>query len=187
MEYVEPIKDIRSINEIKKELKEQSQRDLLLFVFGINTGIRVSDLLSLKVCDVWDGGEAKEFLVLAPSKNHEEQTIYLNNSVREELKIYLAEFPPQCHDYLFKSKKNDLPITRQQAYRIINTAAKKVGIPGKIGTHTPRKTFGYHAYRKGIAISIIKGIYQHHSSAETLKYIGIDKTEKQMIKVDVNL
>ncbi|MFC5733711.1 tyrosine-type recombinase/integrase [Cytobacillus gottheilii] len=183
MEYVDPIKDIQSINEIKKELKEQSQRDLLLFVFGINTGIRISDLLSLKVGDVSDGKETKEFLELEESQ----QTIYLNNSVRGELQNYLAQFTYQGEDYLFKSKKNDLPITRQQAYRIINTAAKKVGIPGKIGTHTLRKTFGYHAYRKGIAISIIKGIYQHHSSAETLKYIGIDKHEGQMIKVDVNL
>ena len=49
MEYVDPIKDIEKINAIKKKLKKQSQRDLLLFVFGINTGIRVSDLLTLKV------------------------------------------------------------------------------------------------------------------------------------------
>ncbi|WP_080844679.1 tyrosine-type recombinase/integrase [Cytobacillus gottheilii] len=183
MEYVDPIKDIQSINEIKKELKEQSQRDLLLFVLGINTGIRISDLLSLKISDVSDGSGTKEFLELEESQ----QTIYLNHAVRVELQKYLGQFNYHHDDYLFKSKKNELPITRQQAYRIINTAAKKVGIPGKIGTHTLRKTFGYHAYRKGIAISIIKGIYQHHSSAETLKYIGIDKHEGQMIKVDVNL
>ena len=57
----------------------------------------------------------------------------------------------------------------------------------KIGTHTLRKTFGYHAYRKGIAISILKSIYNHTTPSETLRYIGIDKNEEHYIKVDVNL
>ena len=90
-------------------------------------------------------------------------------------------------DYLFKSRKNNNPITRQQAYRIINQAAREVGIEGNIGTHTLRKTFGYHAYRKGIAISILTKLFHHQSSAETLRYIGIDKNENYPIKVDVNL
>ena len=64
MEFVDPIKDIESINSIKEILKKKSQRDVLLFVFGINTGIRVSDLLSLKVEDIWDGEGVKEFLYL---------------------------------------------------------------------------------------------------------------------------
>lgn len=187
MEYVDPIKDIKSINAIKKELRQQSQRDLLLFVLGINTGIRISDLLFLKVEDIWDSNGVKEFLYVSNEKSAQLQPIYLNNSVRSELTNYLGMFEFSATDYLFKSKKNDAPITRQQAYRIINHAAKKVGITGKIGMHTLRKTFGYHAYRKGIAISIIRSIYQHHSSAETLRYIGIEKKDQQFIKVDVNL
>lgn len=87
----------------------------------------------------------------------------------------------------YLNQKNNHPITRQQAYRIINHAAKEVGIQEKIGTHTLRKTFGYHAYRKGVAISILKNIFNQHSTAETLKYIGIDKNEQKLIKVDVNL
>lgn len=187
MEYVDPIKDIESINAIKEILSEQSQRDLLLFVFGINTGIRVSDLLSLKVDDIWDGTEIKEFLYLKDPHSDQMKAFYLNNNIRTELNNYLALFDFKKDDYLFKSKKNAQPISRQQAYRIINNAAKEVGIPGKIGMHTLRKTFGYHAYRKGIAISILMEIYNHHSRAETLKYIGIDKSEQHRIKVDVNL
>ena len=187
MEYVDPIRNIDKINEMKRFLKKQSQRDLLLFVLGINTGIRVSDLLSLKVADIWDGSEFKEFLYISDPKHDGEQATYLNSSVKKELKLYLANFDFKGSDYLFKSKKNDQPITRQQAYRIINHAAKEVGIPGKIGTHTLRKTFGYHAYRKGIAISILKSIYHHHTPTETLRYIGINKGEELPIKVDVNL
>ena len=107
--------------------------------------------------------------------------------MRNAARLYLESRDFTGEQYLFQSKKNPQPITRQQAYRIINQAGKEVGIPGKIGTHTLRKTFGYHAYRKGIAISILMDIYNHHSPAETLHYIGIDKNEKMRVKVDVNL
>ncbi|MCM3669734.1 tyrosine-type recombinase/integrase [Mesobacillus maritimus] len=187
MEYVEPIKDVEKIREMKRLLRKQSQRDLLLFVLGINTGIRVSDLLSLKVEDVLKDGSFKEFLYIYEPKHQKEKAYYLNTSVNKELRAYLADHEFKNTDYLFKSKKNQLPITRQQAYRIINHAAKEVGIPGKIGTHTLRKTFGYHAYRKGIAISIIKEIYGHHTPNETLRYLGIEKGGELPIKVDVNL
>lgn len=187
MEYVDPIRNIEKINEIKRKLKEHSNRDYLLFVFGINTGIRVSDLLSLKVDDIWDGTKVREFLFIEDAKSGIQQAYYLNSVVQDALNDYLDSINFTAIDYLFKSKKNTQPITRQQAYRIINHAAKEAGIPGKIGTHTLRKTFGYHAYRKGIAISILKSIYHHTTSAETLRYIGIDKNEKNLIKVDVNL
>lgn len=187
MEYVNPIKDIDKINAIKKNLQKQSLRDLLLFVLGINTGIRVHDLLSLKVKDISDGTKIREFLYISDSKNEEQKAHYINNQVKTVLEKYLASREFKEDEYLFKSKKNDLPITRQQAYRIINQAGKEVGIIGKIGTHTLRKTFGYHAFRKGIAISILMSIYNHQTHAETLRYIDIDKDEKQLIKVDVNL
>ncbi|WP_078382195.1 tyrosine-type recombinase/integrase [Sutcliffiella halmapala] len=187
MEYVDPIREIEKINAIKVKLKKQSLRDLLLFVFGINTGIRISDLLNLKVEDVRDGFGLKEFLCLHDSKSEDAKSFYLNNKVKIVLQEYLISHEFNNCDYLFKSKKNNLPITRQQAYRIINTAAKEVGITGKIGTHTLRKTFGYHAYRKGIAISILKSIFNHQTPAETLRYIGIEKDDHYQIKLDVNL
>ncbi|EOR25669.1 tyrosine-type recombinase/integrase [Cytobacillus oceanisediminis] len=185
MEYVDPIKEIESINAIKEVLRKQSQRDLLLFVLGINTGIRVSDLLALKVQDVRDESGIKEFLYLRDSG--EVKAYYLNSKVHAELESYLQEHEFKEDEFLFKSQKNNQPITRQQAYRIINKAAKLVGITGKIGMHTLRKTFGYHAYRKGIAISLLMDVYNHTSRSETLKYIGIKKQEKRLVKVDVNL
>ncbi|MEG6574544.1 site-specific integrase [Caldibacillus debilis] len=187
MEYVDPIKDVEKINQIKKILRESSLRDLLLFTFGINTGIPISDLLSLSVGDVWDGEKAREFLYLKDKKNGTPKAVYLNDRVREVLEEYLNKCRLKPADYLFKSRKNDRPITRQQAYRIINHAARKAGISGRIGTHTLRKTFGYHAYRKGVAISILMALFNHHSPSETLRYIGIDKNDKKPVKLDVNL
>ena len=71
MEFVDPIKKIEQINAIKIILQKQSYRDLLLFVLGINTGISISDLLSLKVEDVWDRYKMKEFLIIHDEKSEE--------------------------------------------------------------------------------------------------------------------
>ena len=141
---------------MKQILRKHSQRDLLFFVLDINTGIKISDLLSLKVKDVRDENGIKEFLIIKEIHSNEIKSFYLNKNVHVELEKYLAEYHLHVDDYFFKSQKNNLPITRQQAYRIINHAAKEAGVSGRIGTHTLRKTFGYHAYMKGVAISIIK-------------------------------
>ncbi|MEK4508286.1 site-specific integrase [Paenibacillus anaericanus] len=187
MQFVNPIRDMETIQAMKEELRKHSIRDLLLFVLGINTGISLLDLLNLTVQDVWDGQNAKQFLYIKDEKTKEEKAYYLNSQIGKILNEYLSNNDWKAEDYLFKSKKDCRPITRQQAYRIINHSARVVGISEKIGTHTLRKTFGYHAYYKGVAISILKSILHHHSTAETLKYLGVDRNEKMPIKVDVNL
>ncbi|MGF2616428.1 tyrosine-type recombinase/integrase [Rossellomorea vietnamensis] len=184
MEFVEPIKNTCHIHKMKKILHCHSQRDFLFFVLGVNTGIRISDLLQVRVKDVWDGEKAREFYTPAAGI---ENSFYLNKVVRTALVDYLAESSLNAEDYLFKSRKNEFPITRQQAYRIINKAAQEAGVEGKIGTHTLRKTFGYHAYKKGIAVSILQKIFNHATASETLKYIGIDIHKEEPIRVDVNL
>jgi site-specific recombinase XerD len=187
VEFVDPIRHVKQIDAMKEILQQHSQRDLLFFVLGINTGMKISDLLTLKVKDVWDGTKMKEFLYIHNDRSEEKQTYYLNNRVNLVLNTFLEQAKYDNNDYLFKSKKNNQPITRQQAYRIIHNAAVEAGVSGNIGTHTLRKTFGYHALHKGIAISILMSIYHHQSPAETLRYLGIENYEKNLIKVDVNL
>jgi len=189
MEFVHPIRSIEKITQMKKVLKKHSTRDLLLFVAGINLGIRVQDLLNLKLEDVYDveSNTVKEFLIIEDGVNDKKNYFYINEQVRKVLIEYIKQYDLKSSDFLFKSKKNDLPITRQQAYRIINGAAKEIGLEENIGMHTLRKTFGYHAYRKGIAISILMEIFHHSTHAETLNYIGINKHEKVHIRLDVNL
>ncbi|WP_096199914.1 tyrosine-type recombinase/integrase [Bacillus sp. FJAT-45350] len=187
MEYVEPIKDIKMIDDIKAILKNKSRRDYLFFVFGINTGMLVSHLLNIKVHDVFDDDIVNEYYVLNEEKHIDGKHFYINKKVKIALQEYIKEAELNNEDYLFKSKKNNLPITRQQAYRIINNVAREVGIAEKVGTHTLRKTFGYHAYQKGIAISLLQRVFNHSTRAETLKYIGITKEESFHAKIDVNL
>lgn len=183
MKYVEAIKKIEDIQAIKQFLKCQSFRDYLLFVMGINTGLRISELLCLRWEDVLeDDGEVKEFLQLPNLP-----PIYLNQQVQSSISEYLNNESPNQEHFIFQSKKLSGPISRQQAYRIINRAAKEVGIPDKIGTHTLRKTYGYHAFNKGIAISLLQKIFNHTSSSETLRYLGISKCKDSPVKIDVNL
>jgi len=187
VEFVDPIRDVKQIEAMKGILESHSRRDLLFFVLGINTGMKISDLLTLKVDDVFDGTSPREFIFIHDDRNEKDQAYYLNNCVNTILQAYLERVNLNNHDYLFKSKKNNQPITRQQAYRIIHNASVEAGVTGNIGTHTLRKTFGYHALHKGIAISILMSIFHHQSPAETLRYLGIEKYEKNLIKVDVNL
>lgn len=179
MEFVSPIRDVQLIKEIKQILKEHSSRDYVLFVLGINTGLKVSTLLSLKIDQLVDeSGQVRRFLDV------EDLSVYINDQVKEALNYHMEKKKPDRQSYLFASPKTDGPITRQQAYRVINEVGKRVGIQDPIGTHTLRKTFGYHAYTQGIAISLIQKRFHHHSSAETKKYIAIDHHPQ---KIDVNL
>lgn len=188
MEYVEALKDVSQINAMKKYLKKHSERDYVLFVFGINTGLKITEMLDIKVKDILAKEKCmKDFFTLLHDETKNTKEIFLNPKVSKALLHYIQESQLTPEDYLFKSSKTAKPITRQQAYRIIHQAAEAVGIQGKIGTNSMRKTFGYHAYKKGVAISLLQKYFHHASRSETLKYIGISKDEIIKTEIDVNL
>ncbi|PWW29599.1 phage integrase family protein [Cytobacillus oceanisediminis] len=185
MKTVEAIKDIHKLEVMKKYLEHRSSRDYCLFLFGINTGVRIHDLLNLLVKDVFD--ENDHVLPFLNSAQYNNPPVYLNPNVRQSILNWIEEGSLLSDDYLFKSRKANAPITRQQAYRILNEAAKVAEIEGPVGTHTLRKTFALHAYRKGIAISLIQKRLQQSSPAETLAYLGISDRHSIPIVLDVNL
>ncbi|RFU63159.1 tyrosine-type recombinase/integrase [Bacillus sp. V59.32b] len=188
MDYVEAFRDIKQINAIKKYLKNHSERDLLFFVIGINTGLRINEILEIKVCDVLDEkGSIKNFFSLPAYDHHPEKQIYLNAKAKSALSHYLETSKLQSDDYLFVSPKTKKPITRQQAHRIIHQAVDALGIDGRFGASSMRKTFGFHAYKQGVALSLIQKYYHHSTPSETLKYLGISKDEGIQTVIDVNL
>lgn len=85
------------------------------------------------------------------------------------------------------SRKKGGTLQRAQAWKVINDAAKAVGITGHIGTHTLRKTFAYHAYKQGKDIVQIQKLLNHSSPAVTLAYIGITQEEQDEIYLTINL
>ena len=178
MNTVEPIRKKSDLTKIKLLLKEQSQRNLLLFLLGINTGLRISDILSLRVADVLN----KDYICIVEKKTKKYRKIILSNSLKLKLKNYTQKKP--LTDYLFKSRKGtNQPITRIQAYRIIQNACQVVEIKENFGTHTLRKTFGYHFYKKTKDIALLQNILNHSSPKITLRYIGLtqDLIDKSLL------
>jgi len=197
MKEVQPIRDTKKIDAMKSIMKgESNYRDLLLFVLGINTGLRISDILALKWRSFINGGgrllKSGDQLNVVEIKTKKIKNFMINKSVAEALKLYyefLDGVSPE--DPVFSSRKTDdgslQPITRIAAWQMLNRYANMVGLDDGIGTHTLRKTFGYHLYKKGVAPEYIQKMLNHSSPAITLRYIGISQEQLNDIYVELNL
>jgi integrase len=166
MQIVQPIKDERKIVEIQSILLRQSVRDWLLFTIGINSGLHLHDLLLLRVRDV-----RNKHAVTAK----EEKTGKLKQfELTEELQAHVADYVQGMRDcdYLFPSQRTGMPIKRIRVYRILKEAAKEAGLDD-IGTHTLRKTYGYHYYQRTRDVNYLRELFNHSAPSVTLRYIGI--------------
>jgi integrase len=188
MKVVQPIRDKRKIESMKHILREKDLRNLLLFVMGINTALRIGDLLSLTVGDIRDEqGELRPSVNLRENKTGKIKQFPLNDSVLQVLREYLmSEDDMGNSSFLFPSNKKKKPITRIQAWRILSEAALQAGL-GDVGTHTLRKTFGYHAYRRTKDLGLVQKLLNHSSSGDTLRYIGIDQDTMDDTYMRLNL
>lgn len=169
MEYVEPIRDREKIETVKKILKRNGTRDLLLFLMGINSGLRISDILRLKVADVYN----KDYIEITEQKTGKYKRLPITKSFKSCLDEFIFDKMPD--EWLFESRKGHKPITRIQAYRIITSACIQAGITSRIGTHTLRKTFGYHFYKEKKDVALLQCILNHSAPSVTLRYIGINQ------------
>ena len=168
MKYVQPIRDKNKIEEIKSYLKQNGSRDLLLFTMGINTGLRISDLLKLKVIDVRN----KSHVEIKEQKTGKIKRFPLLGNLQSMLDEYTKG--KLDNEFLFRSREGaNRPITRVMAYLIINEACQKAEITDSIGTHTLRKTFGYHHHQQFHDVAILQYLLNHSSPSITLRYIGI--------------
>lgn len=176
MATVHPLKDKRDIQRMKDALHG---RDLLLFKIGINSSLRISDILPLKREDFAD-----DHVRLYEKKTGKYKEIRINKATRQAIE----ELAP-ASGYLFPSRKGDKPITATQAWRILNAAAERAGLTINFGTHTMRKTFAYHAYNggKGADITLLMRVLNHSSARETLRYIGIEQEAIDDVYINVNL
>lgn len=201
MNSVEPIRDIKTIKSIRSILKSQSIRNELLFIFGINVGLRISDILILKIEDLvkLNFKTVKDYVIITEKKTGKTKKFYIGDIVKKVIENYIREVSNlDMSNYVFQSRKGEnMPITRQQAYRILNNAAEMIGlvekdekgviISGEIGTHTLRKTFGYHAYQNGSSLELLMDIFNHSSKSQTLRYIGITEEQKKEVYLQSNL
>ncbi|WML44078.1 site-specific integrase [Neobacillus sp. PS3-40] len=188
MEFVEPIRDRKKIDDIKKYL-QSNKRDYLLFVLGINSALRVSDLLELKFEDLIDANlKPLDHIKLKETKTGKHNKIAISKGVKKAIVDYVKHYyKGQLSDYIFYSRKgNNQPIQRQMAWRLIKKAADVVGVKD-IGSHSLRKTWAYHSYKAGTDIVIIQDMLNHSSPSVTLRYIGITQDEKDRAVLTLDL
>jgi site-specific recombinase XerD len=192
MKTVQPIRDEKKIKDMRKILYAQNLRDYAWFTLGINSGLRISDILNLTFNDVLNKDKLKPAIEVKEKKTKKTKAFPLGKITISALQEYIYSLESyELHEPLFFSKKrkdgSKAPISRQHAHYVISECAKAVGITESIGTHTLRKTFGYMAYKKGIDITRIQKLLNHDSPATTLSYIGITKEELDDIYINMEL
>ncbi|MGG0327102.1 site-specific integrase [Bacillus mycoides] len=180
MNFVQPIRDPEQIQQIKEYLKEKNARNYILFVMGINTGLRIGDILKLKVGDVQGS-----HISMREMKTGKQKRIQITSSLKRELRWFNEG--REVGEYLLRSRKGEnRPIGRSMAYKILKSTAAEFGLD-EIGTHTLRKTYGYHMYMQTKNIALLMEIFNHSSEKVTLRYIGVnqDAMDKAMSRFKI--
>lgn len=190
----EPIKSVEDIERISQWFIEHNRyRDNMLWIVGINFGLRVSDLLRLRLCDLIDENyHFKSSFSLLEKKTantrkvRKNRYITINQAVMEAVILYLQHVPSKMDDYLFRSESNrgsnlNQPLHRNSVERILKEVKEALGLPQRIATHTMRKTFGYHQMIMGgndqRRLLLLQKMFGHSSAMQTLTYIGITHEE----------
>lgn len=174
-------------------LRRKNTRDYALFMFGMRTGRRISDLVKLNVSDVAEIDKrgrlcVKERMEIGEKKTGKYIDLIIHPHARRALSLYfrhrMKEAPSKGNlllQPLFKSKKankeGEYRISTQHAWRVLNSAAKACRLNYKVGTHSLRKTFGYLLYQNEISIELIQKLLNHSSPQVTLAYIGITRDD----------
>ena len=188
----DPIRNTEDIKRFKQYfLDKKSYRNYALVTVAMNTSLRIGDLLRLTWDDVYNfkTKQYREHIAVTEQKTGKHNRIALNKeavqalqTLRDSLGMISEE------DYLFKSRVgHNHPIDRTYAFRIIKKAVSDLNLEGSISCHSLRKTFGYHAWKKGIPPALIMSIYNHSSIEITKRYLSIDQDDKDEVFLNMNL
>lgn len=189
MEVTMPIKNRAQVESMKKLLRGQNLRDYSLFVLGVNSGLRVSDIVALRVGDVLDvKGRIKNRIKIKEKKTGKTKDFPVAASAAKALVEYLTTRPNAGPDEpLFLSRQKGRAITRHTVWETLSAAAKAVGITDPIGSHSMRKTMAFHIYMQGGDLALVQQLLNHSSPSVTLRYIGITREQMDRAVMEVNL
>lgn len=174
---------------------KKSYRDRTMFVVGINVGLRAGDLLSLTWGQIYVDGAVVNSVTVKEEKTGKFRTFYFNDACKSAIAEYFdilvaKKKTPSDEDFLFASNKGG-NIDVRSAGKILKTAAKEVGIKYNVGTHSMRKTFGYHQLKEhnGDALFIcqLQKMFGHSSPEITLRYCGLEGEQIEQYYNEVNL
>lgn len=192
MATTEPIREkqeLRKFIDYYREV-EVSYRNYTLICMGLNTALRIGDILQLKWSDVYDFEQKilKSHMELEEDKTEKYRKIMINEMLGQALFQYFKQETKRTpEEYIFTGKRRKgEPITRIQAYRIITKAAENtLSNPKHISCHSLRKTFGYHAWKQGVPLVVIMQIFNHSSYEMTKRYLGINQDEQDQVFVRI--
>lgn len=169
---------------------EHNLRNYMLICLGLNTALRISDMLPLRWGNVYDFDKKQyvKHIVIREKKTGKETRIALNNNVKKGFTMYMDSLKNVTgNDFIFTGKTSDSHLSRSQAFRIITHAADELNMENGISCHSLRKTFGYHAWKFGTPPAMLMDIYNHSSYEITKRYLGIKQDDRDSVFLNVNL
>ncbi len=179
---VQPIRNLDELHSIERMLAEldteKGRRSYLLFELGIYLARRISDILPLKVGDLL----GKEYLQIKEKKTGKVIELPIPKNLQKVLRQRLKGM--DAGDYILASRQRDKdghtkPVCPKTAYNYMKDIGETAGLPYNVGTHTLRKTFGYHYYKRTHDIALLMTLFNHSSEKDTKVYIGIALDEKR--------
>ena len=188
----QPIKNPKELEALKNFYLTQQPnlRNYAMINTGLNTALRIGDLLSLKWKDVYcfETGSYRTHLVIQEEKTGKENSIAINSSLRHGLTIYRKSLTHVLPEQLiFPGRNPEEPLSRSQAFRIIKHACTELHLSERYSCHSLRKTFGYHAWSSGANPAVLTILYNHSSFQVTKRYLGIDQDDKDQLFLKINL
>lgn len=197
MNEVQPIRDISVIVEIKNYLKLTSFRNYLYFSMGIHSGLRASDLLKLQAGHVRD--QLHINFVAEKTKNRKKKRkrkkFIIHPDYYDDLMLYIKDMPDDAYLFASRQKKTKTgavgePIRRETAWRLMNNISKRFNLEN-IGTHSLRKTWGYHLItnappeQAAFVMALLMEMFGHETQEETLRYLGLtqDAMDRMILRL----
>ena len=178
-------------NATNANQRQIAHRNKMMFLIGVNVGLRASDLTQLRWSYFYkDDMTFKDFYVLQPKKQRKTGKfvkIYFNQTVRKVIESYVSKYPIDNLDgYLFKSRKGENPITEKGLWKIIVDVAEDADVDKNVGSHSLRKTWARTIYDKADdkseALVMLQECLRHSDSLTTLRYISIMERNKRNYK-----
>jgi len=185
---VHPIRAKQHILAIKQNLKSQP-RNYCLFVMGINTAFRANELLSLKINQV-EHLTVGSRLEVKQSKTGKYRAVTINNNCNDAIRYWLDRHPRrhEPNAAFFQSRHSNTAIRVTTLNNLVKGWCEEVGVTENTGSHTLRKTWGYHQRMRGRAsVAILMVAFGHSSENQTLEYLCIQSDELQALYFGLEL
>ena len=184
MAQTQPIRNKAHIAQLINYYRNHGQtRNYVLTVICLHTALRISDILRLTCDQVYDFAKnrPRKSITITEAKTGKTKTIALHKNITKALRTYYHKAQPNAP--LILNPQTKKAITRIHAYRILRAAAEALGLPHRVSCHSLRKTFGYHAWKRGISPVIIMEIFNHSSFAITRRYLGVAQEDINAVYV----